>query len=203
MDIAIVKYNAGNTQSVSFALDRLGIKYNVTADHRIIESADKVIFPGVGNAESAMKSLVESGLDKLLPSLNQPFLGICLGMQLMAEFSEEGSLPVKCLGIVEGTVKKFAFEENLISDGYKIPHTGWNKVQASKHENWMAPFQDEFFYFVHSYYLPTQKYTQLVCTYGLNFSAALAKENFYGCQFHPEKSAEVGAKFLLSFIQNT
>jgi len=191
--IAIVKYNAGNTQSVSFALDRLGVSYQVTDNPEEIKKAEKVIFPGVGEASTAMRYLRDKNLDKLLPELKQPLLGICLGMQLMCRHSDENNTP--CLGILDVEVKRFVTAQPL-----KVPHTGWNNLTQSK--GWLGnSFDNTFVYFVHSYYIPVNQYTVAQTIYGEPFSAALEKENFYAVQFHPEKSAEVGERVIRQFLR--
>ncbi|MEQ9414969.1 MAG: imidazole glycerol phosphate synthase subunit HisH, partial [Cyclobacteriaceae bacterium] len=164
MKVAIIKYNAGNTQSVAFALDRIGVSYEITDDPEDIKAAEKVIFPGVGEASTAMKYLSEKNLDQLLPKLQQPVLGICLGMQLMCRFSEEND--TKCLSIFDETVKRF--DATQIS---KVPHTGWNNLTQCK--GWIGPeFEDTFVYFVHSYYVPLNAYTVAQTDYIAPFSAA-------------------------------
>lgn len=193
MKIVILKYNAGNVQSVSFALDRLGVNHTISDSKEELKTADKVIFPGVGEASSTMKHLTEMGLDKLIPDLKQPVLGICLGMQLMCAFSEENATP--CLGIFDLTVKKFnATQIN------KVPHTGWNNLTQCK--GWLgASFEASFAYFVHSYYVPLNQYTVAQTDYIVPFSAALKKDNFFAVQFHPEKSAEAGENVLKQFLK--
>lgn len=194
MKIAIVKYNAGNTQSVAFALDRIGVTYDITDDPEQIKNAEKVIFPGVGEASTAMKYLKDKNLDKLLPELKQPVLGICLGMQLMCTFSEENNTP--CLGIFDETVKRF-----VATQINKVPHTGWNNLTQTK--GWLGPeFENTFVYFVHSYYVPVNPYTVAQTDYIAPFCAAMEKDNFFAVQFHPEKSAEVGEKILKQFLKN-
>jgi glutamine amidotransferase len=193
MNLVIIKYNAGNIQSVDFALQRLGIQAQITDDFAAIRSADKVIFPGVGEASSTMKYLQEKGLDKLIPELKQPVLGICLGMQLMCESSEEGN--TQTLGIFDTKVKEFQPQP-----GIKIPHMGWNDVKA-KENNLFKVLDKQYVYFVHSYYAPLCNETTLTCEYGEKFTAAMQKDNFYGVQFHPEKSGEVGSKFLNQFLK--
>lgn len=182
MKLVIIDYGAGNTQSVKFALQRLGIQPLLTDNAGEILSADKVIFPGVGHAKSAMSVLRQKQLDILIPQLKQPLLGICLGMQLMCKFSEEGN--THCLGIFNESVK--LFEPKL-----KVPHMGWNTVHSS-----------EYYYFVHSYYVPVNHHTTLTCNYITDFSAAIQKENFYGVQFHPEKSGKAGEVFLKKFLNS-
>lgn len=192
MQLAIIKYNAGNTQSVSYALDRLGVTYQVTDDFEKIISADKVIFPGVGEASTTMKYLREKGLHQIIPKLEQPVLGICLGMQLMCKHSEENN--TDCLGIFDVGVKRFK-----PVDSYKVPHTGWNSLTQTK--GWLKDsFDNSFVYFVHSYFVPLNKHTVAETEYILPFSAAMAKDNFFAVQFHPEKSAEVGERILESFL---
>ncbi|MCB0492208.1 MAG: imidazole glycerol phosphate synthase subunit HisH [Cyclobacteriaceae bacterium] len=194
MKIAIIKYNAGNTQSVAFALDRIGVSYAITDNPEEIKAADKVIFPGVGEASTAMKYLSDKNLDQLLPQLQQPVLGICLGMQLMCRFSEENE--THCLNIFDETVKRF--EATQIN---KVPHTGWNNLKQCK--GWIGPeFENTFVYFVHSYYVPINQYTVAQTDYIAPFSAAMEKDNFFAVQFHPEKSADIGEKILKQFLKN-
>lgn len=192
MKLAIIKYNAGNTQSVSFALDRLGVSYKVTDNVDEITSADKVLFPGVGEASSTMQYLRERGLQNVIPKLEQPVLGICLGMQLMCKHSEENN--TDCLNIFEVPVMRFQ-----PVDSYKVPHTGWNNLTQTK--GWLKnSFEDTFVYFVHSYYVPVNKYTVAQTEHILPFSAALEKDNFLAVQFHPEKSADIGNRILERFL---
>jgi glutamine amidotransferase len=189
--IAIIKYNAGNIKSVENAIVRLGYECCITNDKHKIRAAEKVIFPGVGEASTAMKYLKEKNLDKLIPTLQQPVLGICLGLQLMCISSEEGN--TKGLGIFDAVVKKFPPKDI-------VPHTGWNNsvhIQGKLFEG-IQP-QDDFFY-VHSYYAEVCKHTSATCDYILPFSAALQNNNFYATQFHPEKSAESGEKLLKNFL---
>lgn len=190
--IVIIDYGAGNVQSVKFALERLGIKAILTADGETIKRADKVIFPGVGEARSAMEEIKRVGLDQVIPELTQPCLGICMGMQLMCSFSEERSTP--CLGIYDETVLKFEIEE-------KVPHMGWNTIQLSDSFLLKNLPENPSFYFVHSYYVPVCEFTIGKCHYGHEFSAVMEKDNFYGCQFHPEKSAANGARLLQNFLE--
>lgn len=192
MKIAIVKYNAGNIQSVEFALNRLGINPIVTDDPEMLRTADKVIFPGVGEASSAMKYLKERKLDTVLKSLKQPFLGICLGMQLMCSYSEEND--TECLGIFDLKVKKFPPKE-------KVPHIGWNTISNFKSELLNGLTELDFVYFVHSYYAELGKETICQSEYIVPFSAGLQKDNFFGFQFHPEKSSDTGALMLKNFIE--
>ena len=193
MNVVIIKYNAGNIQSVDFALRRLGVKAAITDNHTAIRNAGKVIFPGVGEASTTMAYLQQKGLDKLIKSLCQPVLGICLGMQLMAEKSEEGNTDT--LGIIPATVQKFSPKNNI-----KIPHMGWNRVFGENHPLFNV-LHNEFLYFVHSYFVPQNDFTTLATNYGEMFTAAMQYENFYGVQFHPEKSGTAGAKFLNQFLK--
>ncbi|MEX2336414.1 MAG: imidazole glycerol phosphate synthase subunit HisH [Fulvivirga sp.] len=194
MKIAIIKYNAGNTQSVIYALERLGIEPTLTNDFDEIQRADKVIFPGVGEASTTMKHLQELGLDKLIPNLKQPVLGVCLGMQLMCEYSEEGN--TKGLGIFKAPVKKFKAQA-----GEKVPHMGWNSLATSE-SNWLIHgILDMHMYFVHSYFVPVVAETVATCDYIEPFSAALEKDNFYATQFHPEKSSKQGEQIIKNFIE--
>lgn len=190
--IAIIKYNAGNITSVKNAIERLGFKCVVTDDERQIRSADKVIFPGVGEASSAMNYLRERQLDQLITSLTQPVLGICLGQQLLCNFSEEGN--THCLGIFEVQVKKFPATET-------VPHMGWNSLTKTKSPIFEGINQSNDVYFVHSYYCELSEHTIAVCDYILPFSAAMQKGNFYATQFHPEKSANVGEQILKNFLK--
>lgn len=190
--IAIIKYNAGNIKSVQNALSRLGVESIVTDDEKSIRNADKIIFPGVGEAGSAMLYLQERGMDTLLKSLTQPFLGICLGLQLMCKHSEEGN--TNCLNIFEVEVRKFPPTEI-------VPHMGWNTIYDLQGEIFKNNAENEDVYFVHSYYAELCESTSATCNYILPFSAALHKDNFYATQFHPEKSADVGEKILKSFIE--
>lgn len=198
MEIAIVKYNAGNIRSVIYALERLGVKPILTDDENELRSADKVIFPGVGEASSAMNYLNESGLDLILPTLTQPFLGICIGQQLMCANSEEGN--ASCLGIFPTKVKRF--DEN---QGQKVPHMGWNKLKNLKTCLFEGVDPEHaYVYYVHSYYCALDdQYTIASSDYVHDFSAAYKKDNFYSVQFHPEKSGEVGAMILNNFIEKT
>ena len=203
MKIAIIKYNAGNVQSVLYALQRLGIDASVTDDHSEIKSADKVIFPGVGHAASAMDYLKERKLDQLIVSLQQPVLGICLGLQLLCNFSEEGN--TKCLGVFDAAVKKFdesVFQnKNLVP--VKIPHMGWNTITDLSSPLMEGIAEESYVYFVHSYYAELSKETIATTDYIHPFSAAMHKDNFYGVQFHTEKSAEVGETILSNFLKLT
>ena len=193
--IAIIKYNAGNVQSVQYALQRIGIKSVVTDNETIIRAADKVIFPGVGHAQSAMQYLREKELDKLIISLQQPVLGICLGLQLLCKHSEEGN--TMCLDIFDEEVKLFS------SPVLKVPQIGWNTIYNYKSELFNGLKDEAFVYTVHSYYATLGDTTTAITDYILPFSAALQKNNFYAVQFHPEKSGSVGETILKNFIQIT
>jgi glutamine amidotransferase len=190
--IAIVKYNAGNITSVKNALERLGYSCIVTDDKIFLQQAEKVIFPGVGEASSAMKYLKEKGLDEVIKNLKQPVLGICLGQQLLCQFSEEGD--TECLGIFEALVKKF-------DPKLKVPHMGWNTISGLNSELYKDISNEEDFYFVHSYYAEICRETTAVCDYIVPFSASMQKDNFYATQFHPEKSSSVGEQLLLNFLK--
>jgi glutamine amidotransferase len=191
--ITIIKYNAGNITSVKNAVERLGFDCIVTDDEQQIRNADKVIFPGVGEASSAMNYLRERGMDKLITSLTQPVLGICLGQQLMCKFSEEGN--TTCLGIFDVEVKKF-----LATD--IVPHMGWNGLRPRNESRLLKDIsENDDVYFVHSYYCELSENTIAECDYILPFSAAMQKENFYATQFHPEKSASVGERILKNFLE--
>jgi glutamine amidotransferase len=200
MNVAIIQYNAGNVQSVLYALQRLGIDAIVTGSHDEISSADKVIFPGVGNAASAMEYLKETKLDELIISLTQPVLGICLGLQLLCNFSEEGD--TNCLGIFDTTVKKFddsSYQnKNLVP--IKIPHMGWNNIFNLSSPLMKAVPENSFVYFVHNYYAEICPETIATTEYINPFSAAIKKNNFYGVQFHAEKSATAGEQILANFL---
>jgi glutamine amidotransferase len=194
LKLVIIKYNAGNIQSVLFALERIGMEGMVTDDPYLIQSADKVIFPGVGEASSAMNYLRDRKLDQLIRELKQPVLGICLGLQLMCKYSEENK--TECLGIFDTEVKKFNVESGL-----KVPQIGWNKVENTSEPLFKGIFEEPYCYFVHSYYAELCAETAAVTEYGVRFSSALGKNNFYGVQFHPEKSAAAGEHILKNFIQ--
>ena len=191
MKIAIIDYGAGNVQSVLFALERLGFVGIVTNDWITIKSADKVIFPGVGEASSAMKMLQESGLDVLIPTLKQPVLGICLGMQLMCKHSEEGN--TNGLGIFDVNVVKFSQE-------VKVPQMGWNTIFNLKTPLFEGIKENEFMYLVHSYYATLSENTIATTNYELEYSTALQRDNFFGVQFHPEKSGTFGEQILNNFL---
>ena len=190
--IAIVKYNAGNITSVQNALERLGYSSVVTDEPKLIQQAEKVIFPGVGEASTAMQYLRAKGLDEIIKNLTQPVLGICLGQQLLCTFSEEGN--TECLGIFDVRVKKF--EPRL-----KVPHMGWNTLKVQNSELYNGILSEENFYFVHSYYAEVSQETTAVCDYIVPFSASMQKDNFYATQFHPEKSSLAGEQLLLNFLQ--
>ncbi len=196
MVLKIVKYNAGNIQSVLFALERIGVEAEVTDDIEKLQSADKVIFPGVGEASTAMEYLKARNLDKVIPDLKQPVLGVCLGMQLMCTYSEEND--TKCLGIFEEKVKRFASPP--LKGCYKVPQMGWNKIYDVRSEL-MAGVNEEYCYFVHGYYVPLNENTIAVTDYIQPYSSALNKDNFFGIQFHAEKSADAGERILKNFIE--
>ncbi len=195
MNIVIIKYNAGNIFSVEHAFKRLGIEAVVTGDKELIRKADKVIFPGVGEASSTMQHLQQTGLDKLIPDLKQPVLGICLGMQLMCSRSEEGN--VDSLNIFDTEVKRFVPQKH--ED--KVPHMGWNTISNVKSDLFDISLENQFVYFVHSYYVAISEHTAAVTDYIHPFSAAMHKENFYATQFHPEKSGSVGESILKNFLK--
>jgi glutamine amidotransferase len=194
MRLAIIKYNAGNIQSVSFALERLGIAYSITDDPETIRKADRVIFPGVGEAGTTMNYLKERKLDILIKDLRQPVLGICLGMQLLCKRSEE--YDTACMGVFAQTVKQFIPQADK-----KVPHMGWNTLQVAT-DSWLDPALDNsYVYFVHSYYVPVNAGSSAITEYTVPFSAAMQKDNFYAVQFHPEKSAAAGVGVLKSFMR--
>ena len=193
MKIAIIDYGAGNTQSVKYALKRLGCKGVLTSDKEVISSSDRVIFPGVGHASSAMKKLESKGLDLLIPELKQPVLGICLGMQLMCNFSQEGN--TNCLKIFDSNVKRF-------DNSFKVPQIGWNTVFDLKTSLFNSIIENEYMYLIHSYYVPLITDTVATSNYGINYSTAINKNNFTGVQFHPEKSGSKGELVLKNFINN-
>ena len=194
MKVAVVKYNAGNIRSVDYALKRLGVEAVITADKEELQSADKVIFPGVGEAETTMNHLKATGLDELIKNLRQPVFGICLGMQLMCRYSEEGE--VDCLNIFDVDVKRFVPQKH--ED--KVPHMGWNTIGKTNSKLFEGFTEPEFVYFVHSFYVPTCNFTAATTDYIHPFSAALHKDNFYATQFHPEKSGKTGEKILTNFL---
>lgn len=193
MKIAIVKYNAGNVESVKNALRRLGVEPILTDDPERLKTADRVIFPGVGEASSAMRFLRERNLDEAIKSLKQPVLGICLGMQLLCDYSEENQ--TRCLGILPLQVKRFT-AENL-----KIPQIGWNKISGLRSKLFDGIAENSHVYFVHSFYVPLNAAAIAAADYGLNFSAAIRHENFYAVQFHAEKSGAVGERILENFLK--
>jgi glutamine amidotransferase len=196
MALTIIKYNAGNIRSVLFALERIGVKAEVTDDIKKIRSSDKVIFPGVGEASTAMNYLKERGLDTVIRNLEQPVLGICLGMQLMCRYSEENT--TNCLGIFNEDVRRYRAE----GTGLKIPQIGWNNIYDLKTDLFKGVKDKSFCYFVHSYYASLGEHTIATTNYIQPYSSALQKDNFYGVQFHPEKSAEVGEQILRNFVLN-
>ena len=198
MKIVIIKYNAGNIESVNNALNRLGVNAEITADPEKIRNADKVIFPGVGEASTTMDYLRKTKLDKLIISLKQPVLGICLGLQLMCSHSEEND--TKCLGIFDEKVIRFVPKtgEEFIT---KVPHMGWNAISDLKSKIFSEEIENQYVYFVHSYFAGLGEHTIATCNYINSFSAALQKDNFYATQFHPEKSGMVGARILENFIK--
>lgn len=192
MKVAIVKYNAGNVESVKNALNRLGVEPILTDDAQELRQADRVIFPGVGEASSAMDYLRSRGLDETIKSLTQPVLGVCFGMQLLCEFSEEND--TKCLGILPYKVRKFK------SKDLKIPQTGWNNIFDLKSDLFKNVTENSYVYFVHSFYVETGAETIATCDYGINFSAAVNHKNFYAVQFHAEKSGAIGEQILENFL---
>lgn len=195
MKVAVIKYNAGNIRSVDYALKRIGVEAVITADKDELRAADKVIFPGVGEAETTMNFLRAAGMDTLLKELRQPVFGICLGMQLMCRHSEEGD--VDCLGIFDADVKRFVSQKH--ED--KVPHMGWNTLTQTTSDLFKGFTKEEFVYFVHSFYVPVNECTAAVTDYILPFSAALHKDNYYATQFHPEKSGGVGERILRNFLE--
>ncbi len=199
MKIVIIKYNAGNIGSVSNALHRLGCHPIITDDEAEIRSADKVIFPGVGEAASTMTYLTDKGIDTIIKSLTQPVLGICLGMQLMCSHSQEGD--TQCLGIFDMPVVKFRLPDT--QHNFKIPHIGWNSISNNKSPLLNNIKEGSYVYFVHSFYVPLNEHTIAETDYIAPFSAALRKDNFYATQFHPEKSGEIGEQILKNFIAST
>ncbi len=193
METIIIDYGAGNVFSVATALERLGVRSALTSDPDVIRRAERVIFPGVGQAGQAMERLVRTGLDEVIPRLTVPVLGICLGMQLMCARSEEGQ--TEGLGIFPLDVKKFG-------GGVKVPHMGWNNLTELKGPLFKGLGEEApRMYFVHSYYVPVSGFSAAVCDYGFAFSAALEKDNFFGCQFHPEKSSAMGQAVLKNFLK--
>ncbi|MBC7486655.1 MAG: imidazole glycerol phosphate synthase subunit HisH [Cytophagaceae bacterium] len=194
MRVAIVKYNAGNIRSVAYALNRLGIEPEISDDPEVLKSVDKVIFPGVGEASTAMRYLKKDGLDKLLPTLQQPVLGICLGLQLMCTHSEENN--TDCLNIFPVQVKKFPSLEQI-----KVPQIGWNTIHDLKSPLFKGLSENAFMYFVHSYYAEQNQYAIATTDYIFPYTSAIHKDNFYAVQFHAEKSGEVGSQIIENFIR--
>ncbi len=192
MNIAIIDYGAGNIKSVQFAIQRLGYEAVLTHNEAVIREADKVIFPGVGEASSAMRKLKEVGLDTVIPTLTQPVLGICLGMQLMCRYSEENH--TDCLSIFDIDVAKFNGEE-------KVPQIGWNLIYDLRSELFEGLPEKEFMYLVHSYYVPLSEDTIATTDYGIEYASALGRDNFYGVQFHPEKSSKSGSRIIENFLK--
>ena len=195
MLVAIIKYNAGNIYSVDYGLRRLGIEPVITADKEILQKADRIIFPGQGEAGTTMQYLKGHRLDELIKNLRQPVLGICVGMHLLCRFSEEGN--TDCLGVFDVPVLKFQPEKQE----EKVPHTGWNNLSNLKTDLYRDLSEGDFVYFVHSYYVPENKYTIATADYIQKFSASIHKDNFYATQFHPEKSGAVGEKILFNFLR--
>jgi len=191
MKIVIINYGAGNIQSIKFAIQRLGYQAILSDSPEEIKAADKVIFPGVGEASSAMSKLRASGLDTLIPQLKQPVLGICLGMQLMCNCTEEGD--TKGLGIFDVDVIRF-------NHGEKVPQIGWNQIESLNSPLFREVDEKEYIYLVHSYYAPVTEDTVAQATYGVPYTTALQKDNFYGTQFHPEKSSITGERILKNFL---
>lgn len=193
MRTAIVKYNSGNVRSVKNAFDRLGVKTVLTSDPDILRSADRVVFPGVGEASTAIRYLRDRGLDKVIPDLKQPVLGICLGMQLLCQSSEESD--AECLGLLPYKVRRFP------NDELKVPHMGWNRVYGLTSSLFDGVAESEFMYFVHSYFVEICGETAAMADHGVTFSAAISYRNFFAVQFHPEKSGPAGARILENFIK--
>jgi imidazole glycerol-phosphate synthase subunit HisH len=192
-EISIIKYNAGNIMSVIIALERIGATYELTDDPERIQNANKIIFPGVGEAGSAMRSLRETGLDELIPTLKQPFLGTCVGMQLLCDSSEESD--TKCLGVFDIPILKFPK-----TPGFKIPQTGWNNIYGLQTAICESVKENSYVYYNHGYYAPLSKYTVAKTDYVLEYSAILQKDNFFACQFHSEISGEVGQQIFKNFL---
>ncbi len=192
MKVSIVKYNAGNIASVQNALGRLNVSSEVTDDPDVLSRSDKVIFPGVGEASTAMQYLRERGLDTAIKSLTQPVLGICLGMQLLCSHTEEND--TDCFGIFPNKVKRF------ISNDLKVPHIGWNTISNLLQPLFTDVNEHSYVYFVHGYYVETSSESTAMCKYGIDFAAAIQHENFYAMQFHPEKSGAVGERILENFL---
>lgn len=196
MKVAVIKYNAGNVQSVLFALERLGANAVLTDDIETISKADKIIFPGQGEASTAMRYLKEKKLDKLIPNLKQPFFGVCLGQQLLCDYSEENDTP--CLGVFPVKVKKFIPESYL---EFKVPHVGWNNLMDLKTPLLEGLNEDSYVYYVHSYYCESSEFTIAQTHYIHDFAALMHRDNFYAMQAHPEKSGKVGERILENFLR--
>ena len=194
MKLAIIDYNAGNVRSVLFAMQRIGVEAILTDNIELIQSADKVIFPGVGEASTTMQNLRDKKLDKVIPFLKQPVLGICVGMQLLCSYSEENDTP--CLGVFPQKVIRFQATDN----SQKVPHTGWNSISKLKNGIFSPDLENQYVYYVHSYHAEIGEYTTAVSNYIVPFSAGLQKDNFYATQFHPEKSGSVGEQILKNFL---
>jgi len=192
MRIIIIDYGAGNIKSIQFAFKRLGVAAKLSSDIAEIKAADKIIFPGVGEASSAMQKLIASGLDKIIPTLKQPVLGICLGMQLLCDFTEENNTPG--LGVFNTKVKRF-------TNQVKVPQISWNTITNLQSSLFEGIDESAFMYLVHSYYAESCDAQIATTNYGVNYASALQKDNFYGVQFHPEKSSEVGAQVLKNFLK--
>ena len=195
--IAIIDYDAGNTCSVMNALHRLGADFKLTADKEEILTADKVIFPGVGHATQAMNALKEKELDKVIPVIKNPLLGICIGMQLLCDFSVEGS--TRCLGIMDAIVQKFV--PLSYDDFQKVPHMGWNGIVHSGNELFKGIDEGAYVYYVHSYFVESNSFTIAETNYNHPYSAAIKKDNFYGVQFHVEKSGKIGEQIFQNFLE--
>ncbi len=196
MKVAIIDYHAGNVQSVLFALARIGVQAQLTQDIEVIQRADKVIFPGVGEASSTMKYLQDRSLDQVIVSLKQPVMGICLGMQLLCEYSEEND--TECLGVIPQKVRRFVPQKH----DDKVPHMGWNQISRSENSFLPASTEGAYAYFVHSYFVENGPYTTATSQHILSFSAAIQKDNFWATQFHPEKSGLVGEAILKGFLNS-
>ncbi len=195
MTVAVVNYNAGNIRSVLFALERAGVQAVLTDDPDTLQRADKVVFPGVGEAAAAMRELRRKGLDAVIPALRQPVLGICIGMQLLCRRSEEGD--TDCLGVLPLEVRRFRPADPAL----KVPHMGWNQITGLRGRLMPPELEGAYVYFVHSYYVETSPWTSAVTDYGTPFSAAIEHENFFATQFHVEKSGRVGERILRHFLE--
>jgi imidazole glycerol-phosphate synthase subunit HisH len=193
-EVSIIKYNAGNVMSVMFALDRIGVSYQLTDNPEELLKAERIIFPGVGEASTAMRSLRENGLDKLIPDLKQPFLGTCVGMQLLCNYSEEGD--TKCLGVFDVDIKRFPKKQD-----FKIPQTGWNDLFDLKSDLLAGVKENAYVYYNHGYYAPLCEFTSAKTDYILPYSALLEKDNFYACQFHSEISGDIGETIFRNFMK--